>query len=186
MLDSKVASRYAKSLLDLGIEQKALEALIKDMSLITEVCNENPDFITLLKSPIVRGDKKKAIITEVFYSSFSSEITKAFIEIILRKKRESILYAIAVSFISLYKKHHNIKIAKVTTAIPLSAEQKQSIIAQINKTEKATIELEEVVNKDIIGGLILRVEDKQLDESIRRKLLNLEMEFDENPYIKEF
>ncbi|KJS07672.1 MAG: hypothetical protein VR77_00330 [Flavobacteriales bacterium BRH_c54] len=186
MLDSKVASRYAKSLIDLGKEQNALETLIKDMILIKDVCNENPDFITLLKSPVIRGDKKQAIIKEVFYNSFSSEVTKAFVEIILRKKRESILYAIAVSFISLYKEHYNIKIAKVTTAVPLSAEQKQSIIAQINKTEKATIELEEVVNKDIIGGLILRIEDKQLDESIRRKLLNLEMEFDENPYVREF
>ncbi len=186
MLDSKVASRYAKSLLDLGKEQNALETLIKDMTLIKEVCNENPEFITLLKSPIVRGDKKRAIIKEVFYNSFNSEVTKAFVEIIIRKKRESILYAIAVSFISLHKKYHNIKIAKVTTSLPLSAEQKQSIIAQINKTEKATIELEEVVNKDIIGGLILRIEDKQLDESIRRKLLNLEMEFDDNPYVKEY
>ncbi|MBL1232071.1 MAG: ATP synthase F1 subunit delta [Flavobacteriales bacterium] len=186
MLDSKVASRYAKSLIDLGKEQNALETLIKDMILIKDVCNENPDFITLLKSPVIRGDKKQAIIKEVFYNSFSSEVTKAFVEIILRKKREAILYAIAVSFISLYKEHHNIKIVKVTTAVPLSVEQKQSIIAQINKTEKATIELEEVVNKDIIGGLILRIEDKQLDESIRRKLLNLEMEFDDNPYVKEF
>lgn len=186
MLDSKVASRYAKSLIDFGKEQNALEVLIKDMTLIKVICNENPDFISLLKSPVIRGDKKRTIIKEVFYNSFNSEITKAFIEIIVRKKRESILYAIAVSFISLYKKHHNIKIAKVTTAVALSAEQKQNIIAQINKTEKATIELEEIVNKDIIGGLILRIEDIQLDESIRRKLLNLEMEFDDNPYIREY
>lgn len=87
MLDSKVASRYAKSLIDLGKEQNALETLIKDMILIKDVCNENSDFITLLKSPVIRGDKKQAIIKEVFYNSFSSEVTKAFVEIILRKKR---------------------------------------------------------------------------------------------------
>jgi len=86
MFDSKVASRYAKSLIELGQEQNALETLIKDMILIKDVCNENPDFITLFKSPVIIGDNKEALIKEVFYISFSSVVTKAFVEIILRKK----------------------------------------------------------------------------------------------------
>lgn len=186
MLDSKVASRYAKSLIDLGLEKNALEDLMKDMSLVKDVCSENKEFILFLKSPIIRSDKKATILKEVFYNNFTSEITKAFTQIILRKKRESILYAIADAFVNLYKKHHNIKVATVTSAVPLTAEQKQKIVEQIKRTENATIELNEIVNQDIIGGLILRVEDKQFDESIRRKLLKLEMEFDDNPYIKEY
>lgn len=186
MLDSKVASRYAKSLIDLGLEKNALEDIMKDMTLINVVCSENKELISLLKSPVIRSDKKASILKEVFYSYFTSEITKAFTQIILRKKREAILFAISEAFISLYKKHHNIKVAKITTAVPLTSEQKQKIVEQIKRTENATIELNEVVDKDIIGGLVLRVEDKQFDESIRRKLLRLEMEFDDNPYIKEY
>ena len=56
----------------------------------------------------------------------------------------------------------------------------------LNDQGKENVELKEIVNGEIIGGMILRVGDKQVDESIKRKLTNLEMEFDENPYIKEF
>ena len=68
MLDSKVASRYAKSLIDLGLEKNALEDLMKDMSLVKDVCSENKELILLLKSPIIRSDKKATILKEVFYN----------------------------------------------------------------------------------------------------------------------
>lgn len=185
MLDTKIAPRYAKSLIDIGIEQSSLDQLFNDMQLIHSICKENPELVLLLKSPIVRSDKKELILKEVFFNSLST-ISTTFITLILKKKRESILDAIASSFISLYKTHHNIKIAKVTTAIPLNTAQKSKLVALLEQSEKATIELNEIVNPDIIGGMILRVEDRQIDESIKRKLANLEMEFDDNPYVKEF
>lgn len=185
MLDIKVAPRYAKSLIDIGIEQNLLEQLYKDMQLIHLICKENPELVLLLKSPIVRSDKKESILKEVFFNSLSITST-TFIVLILKKKREAILDAIASSFISLYKAHHNIKIAKVTTAIPLNETQKAKLINLLEKSENATIELNEIVNPEIIGGMVLRVEDRQIDESIRRKLANLEMEFDDNPYVKEY
>jgi F-type H+-transporting ATPase subunit delta len=185
MLDIKVAPRYAKSLLDLGIEQNTLEELFSDMNLISLVCKENPELILLLKSPIVRSDKKESILKEVFFNSLSLTST-TFITLILKKKREAILYSIAESFIGLYKNHHNIKTAKVTTAIALTEVQKEKLVSLLEKSENATIELNEIVNPEIIGGMILRVDDRQIDESIRRKLNNLEMEFDDNPYVKEY
>ncbi|MBW6484149.1 MAG: ATP synthase F1 subunit delta [Vicingaceae bacterium] len=185
MLDIKVAPRYAKSLIDLGIEQNTLEHLYNDMQLIHQICKENPELVLLLKSPIVRSDKKESILKEVFFDSLSLTST-TFITLILKKKREAILDAIAKAFISQYKTHHNIKIAKVTTAIALNDVQKNKIISLLEKSEKATIELNEVVNPEIIGGMILRVDDRQIDESIKRKLNNLEMEFDDNPYVKEY
>lgn len=185
MLDIKVAPRYAKSLLDLGIEQNILEQLYNDMQLIHLICKENPELVLLLRSPIVRSDKKESILKEVFFNNLSITST-TFITLIIKKKREAILYAIASAFVNLYKKHHNIKTAKVTTAVPLNETQRTKIVTLLEKSENATIELNEVVNPEIIGGMILRVEDRQIDESIRRKLSNLEMEFDDNPYVKEF
>lgn len=185
MLDIKAAPRYAKSLLDLGIEQKTLEELFSDMQLIHLVCKQNPELTLLLKSPIVRADKKESILKEVFFN-FLSLTSTTFIKLILKKKREALLDAIASAFIHLYKVHHNIKIAKVTTAIALNDAQRKKIISLLESSEKAIIELNEIVNPEIIGGMILRVDDRQIDESIRRKLSNLEMEFDDNPYVKEY
>lgn len=185
MRDIKVASRYAKSLLGIAIEQNKLEELHNDMQLINTVCSENRELELLLKSPIVKSDKKEAIITEVFGKNIS-QIANSFIAIILSKKRENLLADIANAFIDVYKTHKNITTASVTTAVSLTAAQKKAVVGLLNAQGKENVELNEIVNNEIIGGMILRVGDKQVDESIKRKLSNLEMEFDDNPYIKEF
>lgn len=185
MRDIKVASRYAKSLLKIAIDENILEDLHKDMQLVNDVCNNNPDLVLLLKSPIVRIDKKTTILDEIF-GKHISQISSSFISIILTKKREGLLADISDAFIDIYKTHKNITTATVTTAVPLSKEQKSKIIALLGKEGKSDVDLKEVVDADIIGGMVLRIGDKQVDESIKRKLKNLEMEFDENLYIKEY
>lgn len=186
MRDIKVASRYAKSLLKIAIEENALEALYNDMVLVNDVCAQNNDLVLLLRSPIVKSDKKKNIVDAVF-GTHLSKISNTFISLIITKKREGILSDIASSFIDIYKIHKNIKSATVTTAVPLTKEQKDSVTAILNAAKETEgVALTEVVDPALIGGMILRVGDKQIDESIKRKLTNLEMEFDDNPYVKEF
>ena len=185
MRDIKVASRYAKSLLKIAIDENVLEELHNDMKLVHDVCTNNHDLVLLLKSPIVRTDKKTAILNEIFGEKIS-KISNSFISIILIKKRESLLADIADAFIDIYKHHKNITTASVTTAVALTEDQKSKVIALLNNEGKSAVDLKEVVNADIIGGMILRIGDKQVDESIKRKLKNLEMEFGENLYIKEY
>lgn len=184
MRDIKVASRYAKSLLGIAVELNQLEDVHNDMQMISKVCNENNELVLLLKSPIINSDKKEAILTEIFGKKIS-QISNTFIAIILNKRRENIIPAIADAFILTYKEHKNITTAIVTTAVALSDAQKKAVIKLLNSQGKENVELKEIVNNEIIGGMILRVGDKQVDESIKRKLANLEMEFDENPYVKE-
>ena len=185
MRNIKVASRYAKSLLLISIEENILEEVYNDMQLVNSTCIENRELILLLKSPVVKLDKKNAILSEIFNKKVS-KISSAFISIILTKKREGFLPDIANSFIEAYKIHNKITTASVTTAVPLTKEQKIGIIALLNKQGNQNVKLEEVVNKEVIGGMVLRIGDKQIDESIKRKLTNLEMEFDNNLFIKEY
>lgn len=186
MRDIKVASRYAKSLLLIAIEENSLEELHNDMQLVNDVCSNNNDLVLLLKSPTIKSDKKKAILDTLFTNQIS-KIAASFISIIITKKREGLLGDIAAAFVDTYKLHKNIKTAQVTSAIALTKEQKEKVIALLSSTNNSSaVDLNEVVDPTIIGGMILRVGDKQIDESIKRKLMNLEMEFDENPYVKEF
>ena len=186
MRDIKIASRYAKSLLKIAIDENVLEDLHKDMQLVHKVCTNNPDLVLLLKSPIVKSDKKRNIVDAVFENQLS-KIASTFISLIITKKREGLLNDIAASFIDIYKHHKHIKTATVTSAIPLSKVQKDNVINILKSTKETDgVDLKEVVDPTIIGGMILRVGDKQLDESIKRKLMNLEMEFNNNPYVKDF
>ncbi|MCC7332717.1 MAG: ATP synthase F1 subunit delta [Flavobacteriales bacterium] len=184
MKDIKVASRYAKSLLGIAIENNCLEAVQQDMFLIATVCKENRELQNLLKSSIVRGDKKLAVLKTIFSSI--NNISVSFIKIIVDKKREAMLFDIATAFVEAYKLHKNIKTAYVTSAVLLTVDQKEQIKKLIATTYNSTIEFEEVIDPSIIGGIVLRIGDKQVDQSIKRKLQNLAMEFEKNPYQKEY
>ena len=93
----RLASRYSKSLIQLAIENKKLEEVHTDMNLLHQVCKDNRDFVLMLKSPIINGDKKKYILEKIF-SDRVSDITINFFEILVRKRREAYLDDIARSF----------------------------------------------------------------------------------------
>jgi F-type H+-transporting ATPase subunit delta len=150
MIDIRVSSRYAKSLLSLAVENNCLEEVAKDMRLIENVISENKPLLLLLKSPIIKTDKKISILSEIFEKKIS-DLSFSFIRIIVRKKREVILHNIATSFASQYNVLKHIDTAYITTAIPLDENLRKSVIASIKKTINNTnLELVEKVDSTII------------------------------------
>src|SRR3954467_11791953 len=115
MEGTRAASRYAKSFIELSTEQGVLEQAYADMKLIAQVCSENNDFRTFLKSPIIKTDKKQAVLKEIF-SGKLNKVTDAFVQLITEKKREIYLAEIAREFISQYKEKKKILTAVVITA----------------------------------------------------------------------
>ena len=185
MKATRLSSRYAKSLLGLVVEQNKLEDTLSDMKHIVSVCSENKDLSLLLKSPIVKTDKKMSILSEIFSKSIS-DVTMSFIHIITSKKREMYLEGIAESFISLYKVHNNIESVTLTTAVPIDENTKSEILSYIKKNGKTEVELTEIINEDILGGMIVKMGDKQLDASVIRDIKELKKTFNKNLYIKDF
>lgn len=178
-----LATRYAKALLDLSIEKGQLEQVYADMLWLQSVCKSNPDFVNLLKSPVISGDKKIRIVDAVASGKFSV-LTSAFNTLLINKSRESNLPEIATAFITQYKEYKNIQTVKLTTAFPLSDELKNAIIGQVKKsTGYDNIELEEKVDKDIIGGFVLQVGDKLVDTSVAYDLRTIAKQFDNNDFI---
>ncbi len=185
MADIKLARRYAKSLIDLALERNIVDKVYGDMQLVSNTITANRDLALLLKNPIVNTDKKNNIIIALFSTKIDA-VTMAFFNIITLKGRESYLEEIAKSFIDLYKTNKGIRIAHVTTAIPLDAATRERIINIVKQAKGNQLELVEKVDKNLIGGFILRVGDEQVDTSISKELRNLKNEFDDNLYIKEY
>ena len=185
MKATRLSSRYAKSLLSLVVEQNKLEDTLSDMKHIVSVCSENKDLTLLLKSPIVKTDKKMSILSEIFSKSVS-DLTMSFVHIITSKKREMYLEGIAESFISLYKVHNNIESVTLTTAVPIDENTKSEILSYIKKNGKTDVELTEIIDEDILGGMIVKMGDKQLDASVIRDIKELKKTFNKNLYIKDF
>ena len=185
MQGTKAASRYAKSLFDLSLEQGVLEKVYADMKMIYDVCKNNKDFVLMLKSPIIKSDKKETILKAIFDGNVN-KMTMEFINIIARKRRETYLAEIADAFVNKYKEHKKILTAVITTAMGLDADLRAKALEVVKGATKSEVELIEKVNKDLIGGFIIRVGDKQDDTSIRTKILKLNRLFSENPFIKEY
>jgi len=177
-----VASRYAKSLIDLAVETKQLEEVANDMRLIKKVCKENREFVILLESPVVKTDKKMAIFKSVFGGKISVT-TSTFLDLIARKRREGYIDDIAYAFDEQYKLYKNITTAVVTTAVALDAATKGKIVDIVKKNATGEVQLIEKIDKTLIGGFILTVNDKQVDTSIKRKLNDLRKNFSTNLYV---
>jgi F-type H+-transporting ATPase subunit delta len=185
MEGTRVASRYAKSFIDLALEQGILEKAYADMKFITEVCKTNSEFVTFLKSPIINTDKKQTVLKAVFADKLN-KVTDAYIQLITAKKREMFLDQIAEEFINQYNEKKKILKAVVTTASGIDDATRKQVMNLVKGTSESEVILEEKIDKDIIGGFIIRVGDKQVDASIARKLSNLKRDFKENPFVKEF
>lgn len=179
-----VASRYAKSLIDLAIETKQLEEVRKDMLLIKSVCKSNGDFVNLLESPIVKTDKKMAIFKTIFEGKISAT-TQSFLNIIAVKKREGYIDDMANAFDDLYKQQLNITAVKVESAVKLDDASKQQLLNLVKTKVTGQIELVEKVNPELIGGFIITINDTQIDQSVRTKLNQLRKKFSTNLYLPE-
>ncbi|QHL87870.1 ATP synthase F1 subunit delta [Nibribacter ruber] len=182
MSDVRVASRYAKSLLELANERGQLEQVYADMLLFTKAVTETRDLHLVLQNPIVKHDKKLAILTSIF-SGKVTELTLAFFKILTQKNRETILETVATEFVTQYNEIKGIQKATVTTAVPLTDELRATFQNMVRERSGKTVDLKEVVNPAVVGGYVLRIGDEQIDNTVRAKVQKLKNKFKENPYI---
>jgi len=185
MAETRVASRYVRSLLSLAEEQKAVDAVHKDMQLFAKVADENRAFALMLRNPIIKHDKKREILQAIFKGKVHA-LTLAIFDIITKKNREAILIDIAKQFHNAYNVHMGITKGVVITASPLDASLRAELEQIVKKiSNKKEVELIEKVDASMIGGFVLNVGDRQIDASIKNKLKELKLKFSYNPYIKE-
>ena len=182
MADQRVAARYAKSLLDLGKEMGTLETVKQDMDLLSKTMAESRDLRLLLRNPIVKHDKKLAILTAIFQGKVS-DITMRFFTILTQKNRESALESMGPEFVAQYNVLQGIQTAEVTSATPLTpasrAEMEKLVTEQTGLTQ---VKLTEKVDPELIGGFVLRVGDQQIDDSVRTSLRKMRTSLQENSY----
>lgn len=183
MSNPRVASRYAKSLLGLAIEKGQLESVYADMLYLQRLTKESRDFLNLLRSPVIKADTKSKVLKAVIGGKVS-ELTRAFIDLMVNKARESGMPEIISAFISQYKLYKGIRVVKLTTAVPVSAPVKNAILAQVQKTANMqNLELQEVIDPSIIGGFILQTGDQLIDASVAYDLKNVSRQFENNDFI---
>ena len=162
---SHIAVPYAKALFEFALERDAVESVYKDMQALTSLCKSNRDFLLMLKSPILKTEKKQKILIAVFKNSVS-EITRGFLKIITAKRRESLLPDMAIAFVELYKDYKGILTTIVKTAVPLTEDLRKEILKVMSTQAKGNVDLVEEIKEELIGGFVLQWKDMQYDASI--------------------
>jgi len=175
---SKIAGRYAKSLIDLAQEQGKLETVLGDINSF-KTATANRDLHMMLKSPIINTTKKRSILQAIFGESFD-EMTMAFVNIVLTKGREEALPEICAEFINQYRSLKNITSATVISAVALNDETlgkiKDKIRSEMSQNGGA-VEIETRVDPSLLGGFVIEVGDKLYDASVATRLKKLRKEF---------
>ena len=183
MPNPRLAARYAKSVLDLAIEKGQLDAVYNDMLFLQAAFRSSKELVVLLKSPIIKADKKDKIMDAITAGKISV-ITATFNKLLLRKNRELYLPEIVTAFIDQYKVNKGIHTVKLTTAMPVSEELKQSILEKVRTGKHLQqVELNTVVDETLIGGFILEIGDQLVDDSIAFELNNIKKQFQNNDFI---
>tara|TARA_R110002051_G_scaffold258937_1_gene318254 strand:- start:3336 stop:3875 length:540 start_codon:yes stop_codon:yes gene_type:complete len=175
MSESRAALRYAKATLDLAKENKALDALEKDMRSIAQSISESAELSDLLNSPVIKSSDKKKVLSEVFKGS--NQITEGLINALIDNKRIALLHEVAQKYIILNEDLKGQGVAFVTTAVPLTADLEKKILQKVAELTGKKVVVENTIDDKILGGFVLRVGDLQYDASIASKLSNLKREF---------
>ena len=174
MNDSKISVRYSRALFQSALEKNILDEVNKDMILISEICKlaETKEF---LHSPIIVPSRKSTIFHKILGENIE-KITLSLIDLVVKNGRESFLPAIARVFIHETMKYKGITKSVLTTASKVDEKVKEQISELISDLFNTKAKIEEVIDAEIIGGFILRIDDNYIDASVRNRLNKIKKE----------
>lgn len=176
MYDSQINIRYARSLYLAAEEKGDLDLVKEDIEVLFQLFEENHDIDLLLEHPLIRTSRKIEILSSIFKDKVTKH-TWSFLNLIVKNKRENHLKNICRDFISIYKKSKGIRTAVLTTSFELTRTHKEKIKKAIEEVFQAPVELNTKIDESIIGGLIIQVDDKQLDLSVMRQIEKVRGQF---------
>jgi F-type H+-transporting ATPase subunit delta len=174
MNDSKISVRYSRALFELALEKNVIDDVYNDMIWISEV-SSTPEVKDLLNSPVIPPSKKQSVLRAVF-SKNVNKLSMSLIDMVVLNGREKYIPAIARVFKHETMKYKGITEVILTTAVKVDENIKDQISGLVAESFGTKVDLKEVVDSEIIGGFILRIDDNYLDASIRNKLHKIEKE----------
>ena len=172
MTEHRVSARYAQALIDAATQEGQMEKVHEDFLHVLTNINESKDFRLFLKSPVINHWHKKRIFTEIFEASIS-KLTLSFLILLAEKKREILIESIIQNFFDLYDKQNNRLKVGISSSIELNDVVRASVIEKLTKNTGMKIIPTYSVDKNLIGGIQIKISDWVFDASVRNQLEQL-------------
>lgn len=171
-----ISKTYGDALFELAVEEDKVDALLEEIGQLQQVLSENGEFGRLMNHPKIIKEEKIQVAKNVFGGRLSDELL-GFLIIIISKDRYRDIDAILDYFVAEVKQYKGIGVATVTTAVPLWEEQCRKIERRLLDTTSYTkMEMNYLLDKSLIGGMVIRIGDRVVDSSISTKLNELQKE----------
>lgn len=171
-----VSKTYGDALFELALEQNSLEAMADEVKAVSAILMENQDVTTLMNHPKIVKEEKIKLIEDIFKGRVSDELV-GLMCLIVEKDHYNDMQSVFSYFIEQVKEYKNIGTAYVSSAFPLSEEQKDAVLKRLLETTKyVEFEMHYEVDADLIGGMVIRIGDRVVDSSVKNKLNNLTRE----------
>jgi F-type H+-transporting ATPase subunit delta len=168
-----VSKTYGDALFELALEENKLDVLFEESKAIKEVFLSNDELLKLLNHPKIDKEEKISVIENIFKERASKDFV-GFLILIIRKERQKDIIKILDYFISIVKEYKKIGVAYVTTAIDITEAQKKAVEDKLLATTKyEQFEMNFITDKSIVGGMIIRIGDRVVDDSVSSKLSEL-------------
>ena len=164
-----ISVRYARALLKSATEAKIEDAVYTEMQQLAKSYVEVPQLRFTIDNPMLSKDKKEALLLTAVGEK-PSDLTKTFIQLVLKEDRERVMQFIANSYVTLYRQQKNVIRGRLITAAAVSPATEQKMRQMVEGKTNGTVEFESEVDPDIIGGFILEYDTYRMDASVKSKL----------------
>ena len=170
-----IADRYASALYDLAADSKSIDPVLADLILVQTMLNDQKDLNLVIKSPLIASTDKLNILEKILLNIKANKLTLTFLKVLEQNKRFSNLYSIISQFININAYNRGDVLADITSAEELNDEQRKNITEQLKNTLGKKLSLNFIVDKKIIGGLVVKVGSKMIDTSLANKINKLKI-----------
>lgn len=170
-----VAKRYAEALFEVAAEDGNLEQIKEEIQFVSEVFESNPELKTIFVHPRLSKTEKKGMLEELFKGKVSEPVLNLSY-ITVDKGREGYLSEISKEFTILSNRKQGIVEAKAFTAVPMSEDELNALEERLSGRFNKRVQLSNLIDESVIGGVLLKIGDKVIDGSIRGKMEEIEKE----------
>lgn len=173
----KLEKVYADALFELAIEEDNLDTVAEEIETVSVIIKDNSDFVKLLSAPTVSDTDKKAMISKAFEGRVCDTVFN-FLNVLCDNGRIKYFSSISQEFKDMYNDKNGILEVNVTTTIPLTDNLREKLILKLEKISGKTIKLNEKTDTSIMGGIVLKYNNTQIDASVKKRLDNMRQQID--------
>lgn len=173
MIDTTLAKRYARALVEIGQEQKALDTYADSLNALCDLVDDNKEFREVLINPVFTSEDKKKIAGQVMEKTSTDPMVANFINLLIDRKRIDQLPGIAAAFRGMLDEINGISRAEVISAAPMDDDEMARVADALTKISGKEAVVTSSVDPSLIGGLVARIGDMVFDGTIRTQLSQL-------------